>query len=73
MAQKVLNMPAILRRKQVEARAGLARSTIYKLMARGEFPLPVRLGRRAVGWLEADIDAWIQSRAPKAGGQHGSR
>lgn len=73
MAQQVPTAPAILRRKQVEARTGLARSTIYQLMSQGEFPLPVRLGRRAVGWHEAHIDAWIQARAPKAGGQHGSR
>ncbi|WP_285675117.1 helix-turn-helix transcriptional regulator, partial [Paralimibaculum aggregatum] len=41
---------------------GLARSTIYLHIARGEFPKPVRLGPRAVGWKEADIAVWIASR-----------
>ena len=41
---------------------GLSRSTIYLLMAAGEFPKSISLGKRAVGWLESDIHAWIDSR-----------
>lgn len=52
----------ILRRKQVEARTGLSRSTLYAYIAAGSFPTPVSLGARAVGWLESDIDAWLMSR-----------
>ncbi len=53
----------ILRRKQVESRTGLSRSTIYARIAAGMFPLPIDLGGgRAVGWLEVEIEAWIQSR-----------
>lgn len=55
--------PTILRRKQVEARTGLARSTIYQYMKDGVFPKPVQLGPRAVGWIEADISTWISQRA----------
>ena len=52
----------ILRRKQVEKRVGLSRSTIYAKIAAGEFPAPIALGARAVGWLESDIIARIESR-----------
>lgn len=52
---------AILRRKQVEKRVGLSRSTIYAKIAAGEFPAPIALGARAVGWLESDIITWIES------------
>jgi len=52
----------ILRRPDVEARTGLSRSTIYLLMARGEFPKPVKLSSRAVGWTESAIVTWLQSR-----------
>ncbi len=52
----------VLRRRQVEARTGLARSTIYQYMKDGVFPKPVQLGPRAVGWIEADISAWISKR-----------
>ncbi len=40
---------SILRRKQVEARTGLARSTIYHHIKAGTFPRPIPLGPRAVG------------------------
>jgi prophage regulatory protein len=59
---------AILRRKQVEARTGLSRSSIYdKLNPKSPrydatFPVQVRLGTDAVGWLAAEVDAWILSR-----------
>ena len=56
----------ILRRPAVEARTGLSRSTIYAAMARGEFPQPVRLGPRAVGWRESDVAKWLASREPRA-------
>jgi prophage regulatory protein len=52
----------ILRRRDVMLRTGLSRSTIYKYMALGEFPKPVRLGSKAVGWRDSDIEAWIASR-----------
>jgi prophage regulatory protein len=51
----------ILRRKQVENRTGLSRSTIYLRIQEGTFPKPVSLGTRAVGWLENEIDSWVAS------------
>ena len=52
----------ILRRREVEARTGLSRSTLYAQMAEGAFPKPVRLGKRAVGWTESTISEWLESR-----------
>ncbi|WP_226550773.1 helix-turn-helix transcriptional regulator [Celeribacter naphthalenivorans] len=52
----------VLRRPEVEHMVGLSRSTIYAMMAEGHFPKPVRLGRRAVGWREADLRRWLASR-----------
>ncbi|MHB8493713.1 MAG: helix-turn-helix transcriptional regulator [Rudaea sp.] len=62
MAEQVRNAPTILRRRQVEARTGLSRSTIYLRMSRGEFPAAVSLGARAVGWSSESIDRWIADR-----------
>ena len=56
----------ILRRKQVEARTGLARSTIYHHIKAGTFPRPIPLGARAVGWLETDVNNWIAERIAMA-------
>jgi len=55
-------MTRLLRRKTVEARTGLARSTLYQMMQTGHFPKPVRIGGRAVAWLESDIDESIEAR-----------
>jgi len=57
-----LKAPAILRRKQVETRVGLSRSTLYSRIAAGSFPAPINLGPRAVGWLAAEIDDWVAKR-----------
>ena len=53
---------SILRLPEVKARVGLSRSAIYLAVSRDEFPQPVRLGARAVGWLESEIEEWIQAR-----------
>lgn len=52
----------ILRIPDVQTRTGLARSTIYALIARDEFPAPLRLTARAVGWDSRAVDDWIRSR-----------
>lgn len=49
----------VLRLPQVMDQTGLARSTIYKLMDAGEFPKPIPLMKRCVGWLESEIQDWI--------------
>ena len=51
-----------LRLPEVMARTGLSRSTIYVRLAAGCFPRPVALGRRAVGWIEAEIEEWVAER-----------
>jgi prophage regulatory protein len=53
---------AILRLPQVKSRCGLSRSSIYARVKDGGFPAPISLGARAVGWLESEVAAWIESR-----------
>ncbi len=42
---------------------GLGRSTIYRLVASGEFPRPVHLGPRAIAWRWSDLEQWNATRA----------
>lgn len=49
----------LIRIKDVMERTGLARSTIYKYISLGQFPQPIKLGTRAVAWVESEIEAWI--------------
>lgn len=64
----------ILRLQSVTRRTGLSRSTIYAKISRGEFSRPILLGQRAVGWLEREVERWIQDAiatrdVPKDGGK----
>lgn len=52
----------IWRLSVVMAHTGLSRSFIYSKISLGEFPPPIKLGPRAVGWDSESIEAWIQSR-----------
>lgn len=53
---------AVHRFPAVSARVAIPRSSLYKLIAKGEFPQPVLIGGRRVGWLESDIEAWLAER-----------
>ncbi|GIK85274.1 MAG: AlpA family phage regulatory protein [Betaproteobacteria bacterium] len=52
----------LIRRREVQRRTGLSRTTIYEKIARGEFPPPINLGARSVGWVEAEIQRWVTGR-----------
>ncbi len=63
MSQTVRTMSKrFIRRREVERRTAQSRSTIYEGMADGTFPKCVPIGKRAVGWVEDEIDGWIESR-----------
>ena len=51
----------VLRRKQLENQLNLSRSSIYKMIADGTFPKPIKLGRRAVGWRAEDVQEWLDN------------
>jgi prophage regulatory protein len=49
----------ILRLPQVCGLTGLGRSVIYQMEADLRFPKRIKLGTRAVGWLEQEVHAWL--------------
>lgn len=59
MTYRLLRLPA------VKAWVGLSRSTIYAMIAEGEFPKPIKLGKRAVGWRESDVANWLEGRTSR--------
>lgn len=52
----------IIRLPEVKNKTGLSRSTIYLGMAKGIFPKAISLSERAVGWLDSDIEQWLDAR-----------
>lgn len=59
-----------LRRPDVQAATGLSRSSLYAMMDAGDFPRPIRIGKRAVAWPQSAIEAWLATR-PTANGNAG--
>ncbi|NTI22269.1 AlpA family phage regulatory protein [Rhizobium rhizogenes] len=55
-------MQNILRRADVEKVTGLRKTAIYKRVAEGSFPKPIKLTEKAVGWLESEVEAWQTAR-----------
>lgn len=55
--------PRLLRLPEVMSRVGLRRSAIYQRMSEGRFPKCRALGAKCSVWVEAEIDAWINSVA----------
>jgi len=53
----------IIRLPEVIQKTKLSRSTIYDLEKRSEFPKKIKLSPRTVGFLEAEVDAWIDKKA----------
>ena len=56
----------LIRRPEVEALTSLSCSSIYRLMDRGDFPRPRKLGAGptgAVAWRLSDVKEWMESRA----------
>ena len=69
---KVVPKRRIIRQRPVLDRTGYSRSRLYVLINQGKFPKPIKLGERAVGWIEDEVDAHIDqliaSRDHVAGG-----
>ncbi|MES2128471.1 MAG: AlpA family phage regulatory protein [Pseudomonadota bacterium] len=53
---------SILRLPAVKNRVSLSRSSIYAGIKKGTFPSPIKLGERAVGWLDWEIDDFLTAR-----------
>jgi len=55
-------IPTLERLAAVKARTGLSRSEIYRRVAIGIFPRPVKIGERASAWVTDEVSAFIASR-----------
>ena len=54
----------LIRLPEVIAETGRSRSSIYEDSAAGEFPRPLKIGKRAVAWRTSDIEKWKATRQP---------
>ncbi len=52
----------MLRIREVCQRTSLSKSQLYRLVDELAFPAPIRLGRRACAWVEAEVEQWLRDR-----------
>ena len=52
----------LLRIKSVIEIVGLSRSTIYALCSKGLFPKQIKISERCVGWIDSEINDFINQR-----------
>ncbi|MDR5771224.1 MULTISPECIES: AlpA family phage regulatory protein [unclassified Caballeronia] len=55
--------------KQVAEKVNLGKSTIYRMIERGEFPKPFVLTGHRTAWVDTEIDAWLAARVAAARGE----
>lgn len=59
----------VLRCQDLCIRLGVSRKTLWRLRRTDPtFPLPRQITRGISGWLESDLDAWLQARPVAKGG-----
>ena len=57
---KLIRLPAVIER------TGYSRSWIYELIKQKQFPQPIKIGSRAVGFIESEIEEFLQELISKS-------
>ncbi|CAI0969464.1 helix-turn-helix transcriptional regulator [Serratia quinivorans] len=52
----------LIRLPEVQRRTGYSKAWLYRLMSQGEFPTSVKIGTRAIAFVESEIDEWVDQR-----------
>ncbi|ELR7405179.1 AlpA family transcriptional regulator [Salmonella enterica] len=57
-----MNQPCtrLIRPSEVMNKTGFGKAWIYRLISQNRFPQPVKIGIRAIAFIESEIDEWIQ-------------
>ncbi|WP_454889337.1 helix-turn-helix transcriptional regulator [Serratia quinivorans] len=56
MSQNLIRLP------KVQRKTGYSKAWIYRLMSQGKFPASIKIGTRAIAFVESEIDDWVNQR-----------
>lgn len=59
----------LIRLSDVQRRTGYSKAWIYRLISNGKFPESVKIGSRAIAFVESEIDEWINQRIAESRGK----
>lgn len=52
----------LIRLSEVQKRTGYSKAWIYRLLKENRFPQSVKIGARAIAFVESEVDDWISQR-----------
>ncbi|HAW3884816.1 AlpA family transcriptional regulator [Enterobacter asburiae] len=52
----------LIRLSEVQKRTGYSKAWIYRLLKENRFPQSVKIGARAIAFVESEVDDWIRQR-----------
>ncbi|MEH5013186.1 AlpA family transcriptional regulator [Phytobacter diazotrophicus] len=59
----------LIRLSDVQRRTGYSKAWIYRLISNGKFPASVKIGTRAIAFVESEIDEWVNQRIAESRGE----
>lgn len=66
MANVTTTPNTLIKLPEVKRRTTLSTSEIYRRLEAGTFPKQIKLGAKAVAWLEHEVNAWIDERVAES-------
>ncbi|MBM7342735.1 AlpA family transcriptional regulator [Erwinia sp. INIA-01] len=63
MTQTLIRLP------EVQRRTGYSKAWIYRLMSQKRFPSAVKIGTRAIAFIESEVDEWVNQRIAESRGE----
>ncbi|WP_261434788.1 helix-turn-helix transcriptional regulator [Serratia ficaria] len=60
---------SLIRLSEVQRRTGYSKAWIYCLMSKNKFPASVKIGSRAIAFVESEIDEWVNRRIAESRGE----
>ena len=55
----------VIRIKEVCQKVGLSRPSVLRKSREGTFPARINVGARAIGFIEEEVEEWLQEQAKK--------
>ncbi|WP_274851348.1 helix-turn-helix transcriptional regulator [Serratia marcescens] len=60
---------SLIRMSETTKRTGYGKAWLYRLITQGRFPRPIKIGSRAIAFVESEVDAWIKQRIDESRGE----
>lgn len=59
----------LIRLPEVQRRTGYSKAWIYRLISQKRFPSSIKIGSRAIAFVESEIDEWVNQRIAESRGE----